>query len=208
MSGEDVVSSIFATAKGGGACKGMVARWDYSGVNVDKTHELSARGFIVETKVGSGYFPLQVQATRTERIEFHSGLITTPPAQPPYHSGAIATVDIVEEVAQVSFLGLATAESVLRGLRGLCGSFSWGLAYADPGLTTRLLAQPRAGMDVPIYLRFQRNSTITPPIDPVSLRRTFRSPFFPRPPEQSPRAAPIAQSRLQATPSGAPGKPG
>jgi len=130
MSGEDVVSSIFATAEGGGAYKGMVARWDYSGVNVDKTHELSARGFIVETKVGSGYFPLQVQATRTERIEFHSGLITTPPAQPPYHSGAIATVDIVEEVAQVSFLGLATAESVLRGL---CGSFSWGPCLRRPG---------------------------------------------------------------------------
>jgi hypothetical protein len=102
-SDQNIITSVVATAVGSGAYKGLLARWTYSGIDVDQTHKISISGFIVEAK--ACILPLQVSATRTERITLHPGLIVTPPAKPPYSEATVATVDIVEEVAQISYIG-------------------------------------------------------------------------------------------------------
>ncbi len=100
-----VKTSIVATAEGSGAYEGLVARWNYTGVNVDQTGQLSSSGFIVEAKGGPGDLPLQVSATRTERFTYHPGVVITPPAQPPYNTGMTATWEILEEVDQATHFG-------------------------------------------------------------------------------------------------------
>ncbi len=105
LAGQNVNSSITATAVGSGAYEGLVARWNYTGVNVDQTGQLSMSGFIVEAKGGPGDLPFQVSATRTERFTYHPGAVITPPATPPYDTGMTATWEILEEVALASHFG-------------------------------------------------------------------------------------------------------
>jgi hypothetical protein len=100
-----VYSVIVATAVGHGAYEGLVARWTYTGVDVDQTQQLLFTGFIVEAKGGPGDRPFRVSATRTERLEIHPGVIITPGTMPPYEPAMAMTFDIVEEVGQAAHLG-------------------------------------------------------------------------------------------------------
>lgn len=102
LSGQDVHSRIAATGVGSGAYEGLVARWTYTGVNVDQTGVLYFTGFIVEAKGGPGERPFRVRATRTERLEMHPGVVVVPPT---YEQAMAVTFRIVEESGEATHLG-------------------------------------------------------------------------------------------------------
>jgi hypothetical protein len=90
---------------GHGGYEGLVARWTYTGLDVDQTATLEFTGFIVEAKGGPGDRPFNVSATRTERLALHPGVVILPET---YEPAMAVTFDIVEEVGQATHLGRVT----------------------------------------------------------------------------------------------------
>lgn len=66
----DIESSITAVCEGSGAYKGLVARWNITGLNAGPTNPyLHYDGFIVEASKGRTDLPMKWRATRTEALD-------------------------------------------------------------------------------------------------------------------------------------------
>ncbi len=104
-----VLSEIRVTATGGGGYAGLVARWNYSGVDTLQTGVFDGSGYIVEAKGGPGDRPLQMKATRVDRLQLHPCMVLDPVTlKPTGEFAVIGTGDIVREVGEMSHAGRYT----------------------------------------------------------------------------------------------------
>ncbi len=103
------LSEIQVTAIGKGGYEGLVARWNYSGVDSLQTSILDGSGYIIEAKGGPGDRPLQVKATRVDQLVLHRCMVLDPATfRPTGQFGIIGTADIVKEVGEMSHAGRYT----------------------------------------------------------------------------------------------------
>ncbi len=104
-----VLSEVWVTATGGGGYEGLVACWNYNGVDTLQTGVFDGNGYIVEAKGGPGDRPLQVKATRVDRLQLHPCMVIDPLTfKPTGEFAVIGTADIVEEVGETSHTGRYT----------------------------------------------------------------------------------------------------